>query len=235
MATCWTTDEAFGMWWGHCRSDVDHHLSCPLMFNPQTSRCRLSPHPPVPSSKNKGRQRGIRPYECAWTYSCLWPPPPPPHPPPAPLSQPGDCAEYTGGRKSACASRTEKVHRSEVQDVPLRRRRRREKNPPEDQKYHGLTRWKDRARHLSHRRYTSPGKMGFPTIYGCRRVVLKLFLLQFIVFQATYAAPSPIIKFPGDDTTPTTDKEVALVSLLLVFPETLSKWVSHVWMHSFYV
>ena len=77
--------------------------------------------------------------------------------------------------------------------------------------------------------------MGFPTIYGCRRVVFKLFLLQFIVFQATYAAPSPIIRFPGDDTTPTTDKEVALHYLnkfygcpedrcnLMVLKDTLKK------------
>lgn len=65
--------------------------------------------------------------------------------------------------------------------------------------------------------------MGFPTIFSCRRIVLKVFLVQFIAFQATYAAPSPIIRFPGDDTTPKTDKEVALVSLLVVFPKTIFK------------
>lgn len=54
--------------------------------------------------------------------------------------------------------------------------------------------------------------MGFATILNCRRIVPKVFLLQFVAFQATYAAPSPIIRFPGDDT-PKTDKEVALVSL----------------------
>uniref|UniRef100_A0A8D3E835 72 kDa type IV collagenase n=1 Tax=Scophthalmus maximus TaxID=52904 RepID=A0A8D3E835_SCOMX len=52
--------------------------------------------------------------------------------------------------------------------------------------------------------------MGLTTVFSRRRLVLKLFLVQFIVLQATYAAPSPIIKFPGDDTIPKTDKEVAL-------------------------
>ncbi|XP_045888772.1 72 kDa type IV collagenase [Micropterus dolomieu] len=77
--------------------------------------------------------------------------------------------------------------------------------------------------------------MGFPTIFTCRRIVLKVFLVQFIAFQATYAAPSPIIRFPGDDTTPKTDKEVALHYLnkfygcpqdrcnLMVLKDTLKK------------
>lgn len=65
--------------------------------------------------------------------------------------------------------------------------------------------------------------MGFPTIFSCRRIVLKVILVQFIAFQATYAAPSPIIRFPGDDTVPRTDKEVALVSLLVVFHKTICK------------
>ncbi|KAF1393119.1 hypothetical protein PFLUV_G00035150 [Perca fluviatilis] len=77
--------------------------------------------------------------------------------------------------------------------------------------------------------------MGFPTIFSCRRIVLKVFLVQFIAFQATYAAPSPIIRFPGDDTTPKTDKEVALHYLnkfygcpqdrcnLMVLKDTLKK------------
>uniref|UniRef100_A0A671W7G9 72 kDa type IV collagenase n=1 Tax=Sparus aurata TaxID=8175 RepID=A0A671W7G9_SPAAU len=77
--------------------------------------------------------------------------------------------------------------------------------------------------------------MGSPTIFSCRRIVLKVFLLQFIAFQATYAAPSPIIRFPGDDTTPKTDKEVALHYLnkfygcpqdrcnLMVLKDTLKK------------
>lgn len=64
------------------------------------------------------------------------------------------------------------------------------------------------------------GKMGFPTIFSCRRIVVKVFLVQFIAFQATYAAPSPIIRFPGDDT-PKTDKEVALVSLCVYCTEIL--------------
>lgn len=60
--------------------------------------------------------------------------------------------------------------------------------------------------------------MGTPTIFSPRRIALKIFVIQFIVFQAAYAAPSPIIRFPGDDT-PRTDKEVALVSLLACFPK----------------
>lgn len=63
--------------------------------------------------------------------------------------------------------------------------------------------------------------MGFATIPNCRRIVLKVFLLQFVAFQATYAAPSPIIRFPGDDT-PKTDKEVALVSLGMLFNPKIS-------------
>lgn len=58
--------------------------------------------------------------------------------------------------------------------------------------------------------------MGFATRLNCHRIVLKVFLLQFVAFQATYAAPSPIIRFPGDDT-PKTDKEVALVSSSMLF------------------
>lgn len=48
------------------------------------------------------------------------------------------------------------------------------------------------------------------------RHLLKVFLLQLILFQQTSAAPSPIIKFPGDDSNPRSDKEVALVSLWLM-------------------
>uniref|UniRef100_A0A7N8Y3X1 72 kDa type IV collagenase n=1 Tax=Mastacembelus armatus TaxID=205130 RepID=A0A7N8Y3X1_9TELE len=77
--------------------------------------------------------------------------------------------------------------------------------------------------------------MGFPTIFSCRRILLKVFLIHFMAFQATYAAPSPIIRFPGDDTTPKTDKEVALHYLnkfygcpqdrcnLMVLKDTLKK------------
>uniref|UniRef100_A0AAQ6A3J1 72 kDa type IV collagenase n=1 Tax=Amphiprion ocellaris TaxID=80972 RepID=A0AAQ6A3J1_AMPOC len=77
--------------------------------------------------------------------------------------------------------------------------------------------------------------MGSPTIFSCRRIVLKVFLLCFIAFQATNARPSPIIRFPGDDTTPKTDKEVALHYLnkfygcpqdrcnLMVLKDTLKK------------
>uniref|UniRef100_A0A8C2XGG1 72 kDa type IV collagenase n=1 Tax=Cyclopterus lumpus TaxID=8103 RepID=A0A8C2XGG1_CYCLU len=77
--------------------------------------------------------------------------------------------------------------------------------------------------------------MAFPTLFSCNRIVLKVFMIQFIAFQATYAAPSPIIRFPGDDTSPTTDKEVALHYLnkfygcpqdrcnLMVLKDTLKK------------
>jgi len=42
----------------------------------------------------------------------------------APLSQPGDCAEsIAGGGGNALASRTEKVQRAELQDVPKRRKK----------------------------------------------------------------------------------------------------------------
>ena len=65
--------------------------------------------------------------------------------------------------------------------------------------------------------------MDFPTIFSCRRIVLKVFLVQFIAFQAANARPSPIIRFPGDDS-PKTDKEVALVSLWSFFrPSDMSK------------
>ena len=70
--------------------------------------------------------------------------------------------------------------------------------------------------------------MGFATIFNCRRIVLKLFLLQFVAFQATYSAPSPIIRFPGDDT-PKTDKEVALVSLgMLINPKEFSGFTNSI-------
>lgn len=57
---------------------------------------------------------------------------------------------------------------------------------------------------------TGGGKMVFSTMFSCRRVFVKVILLQLIAWEAS-AAPSPIIRFPGDDT-PRTDKEVALVS-----------------------
>uniref|UniRef100_G3PWN0 72 kDa type IV collagenase n=1 Tax=Gasterosteus aculeatus aculeatus TaxID=481459 RepID=G3PWN0_GASAC len=73
--------------------------------------------------------------------------------------------------------------------------------------------------------------MAFPTIFSCRRIVFKLFVVQFIAFQAN-AAPSRIISFPGDDT-PQTDKEVNYLNKfygcsedrcnLLVLRDTLKK------------
>lgn len=65
----------------------------------------------------------------------MWPTPPPPLLPPPPYPPPFssnlETAQMTSGEKSACASRTEKVHRSLVQNVPLVRKRR--KVFPEEQ------------------------------------------------------------------------------------------------------
>lgn len=70
--------------------------------------------------------------------------------------------------------------------------------------------------------------------FNCRHFVLKVFLVQFLASLQTFAAPSPIIKFPGDETTHT-DKEVALHYLnkfygcpkdrcnLMVLKDTLKK------------
>uniref|UniRef100_A0A8C1WEM8 72 kDa type IV collagenase n=1 Tax=Cyprinus carpio TaxID=7962 RepID=A0A8C1WEM8_CYPCA len=70
--------------------------------------------------------------------------------------------------------------------------------------------------------------------FSCRQIVLKVFLVQFLASLQTFAAPSPIIKFPGDDTS-FTDKEVALHYLnkfygcpkescnLMVLKDTLKK------------
>uniref|UniRef100_A0A9J8AAB6 72 kDa type IV collagenase n=1 Tax=Cyprinus carpio carpio TaxID=630221 RepID=A0A9J8AAB6_CYPCA len=70
--------------------------------------------------------------------------------------------------------------------------------------------------------------------FSCRHIVLKVFLVQFLASLQTFAAPSPIIKFPGDDAS-YTDKEVALHYLnkfygcpkdrcnLMVLKDTLKK------------
>ncbi|XP_051566841.1 72 kDa type IV collagenase-like [Myxocyprinus asiaticus] len=70
--------------------------------------------------------------------------------------------------------------------------------------------------------------------FNCRHFVLKVFLVHFFASLQTFAAPSPIIKFPGDDNTHT-DKEVALHYLnkfygcpkdrcnLMVLKDTLKK------------
>lgn len=50
------------------------------------------------------------------------------------------------------------------------------------------------------------------TLFSRRHVVLRALLVQVFASLGTFAAPSPIIKFPGDDTVARTDKEVALVS-----------------------
>lgn len=121
---------------------------------------------------------------------------------PARISRSGDCAHRIRRGKSACASRTEKVHRAwaEVQGVPFRKR--------------GTVLQRQRRSEAFSTSIDASLKdkaMGLSTIFSCRRIVLKVFLVHFVAFQATYAAPSPIIRFPGDDT-PKTDKEVALVS-----------------------
>lgn len=119
------------------------------------------------------------------------------------------------GEKSACASRTEKVHRAwaEAHGVPFRGKRKavlQSRDKVEGKKT------ERRSEAISPPLTLKDKAMGFATIFNCRRIVLKVFLLQFVAFQATYAAPSPIIRFPGDDT-PKTDKEVALVSLGMLF------------------
>uniref|UniRef100_A0AAY5KR53 72 kDa type IV collagenase n=1 Tax=Esox lucius TaxID=8010 RepID=A0AAY5KR53_ESOLU len=78
--------------------------------------------------------------------------------------------------------------------------------------------------------------MGIQTVLSPRHLFLGVLLLQLITFlQKTSAAPSPIIKFPGDDSSPKTDKEVALHYLnkfygcpqdrcnLMVLKDTLKK------------
>ncbi|KAG5270064.1 hypothetical protein AALO_G00188260 [Alosa alosa] len=76
--------------------------------------------------------------------------------------------------------------------------------------------------------------MGFYKFFSSRHLILKVFLIQCIVLMRTSAAPSPIIKFPGDES-PRTDKEVALHYLnkfygcpqdrcnLMVLKDTLKK------------
>uniref|UniRef100_A0A8C1KLL9 72 kDa type IV collagenase n=1 Tax=Cyprinus carpio TaxID=7962 RepID=A0A8C1KLL9_CYPCA len=80
---------------------------------------------------------------------------------------------------------------------------------------------------------TRPKMMCFK-FFSCRHIVLKVFLVQFLASLQTFAAPSPIIKFPGDDAS-YTDKEVALHYLnkfygcpkdrcnLMVLKDTLKK------------
>uniref|UniRef100_A0AAY4F096 72 kDa type IV collagenase n=1 Tax=Denticeps clupeoides TaxID=299321 RepID=A0AAY4F096_9TELE len=77
--------------------------------------------------------------------------------------------------------------------------------------------------------------MGSHQLFSSRRVVLQLFLAQCVLLLESSAAPSPIIKFPGDDSSPRTDKEVALHYLnkfygcpkdrcnLMVLKDTLKK------------
>lgn len=57
-------------------------------------------------------------------------------------------------------------------------------------------------------------KMSFFTFFGRRHWILRVLLVQVLASLGTFAAPSPIIKFPGDDFVARTDKEVALVSAL---------------------
>lgn len=76
--------------------------------------------------------------------------------------------------------------------------------------------------------------MGFYKFFSSRHLILKVFLIQCMILMKTSAAPSPIIKFPGDESPPT-DKEVALRYLnkfygcpqdrcnLMVLKDTLKK------------
>lgn len=118
-------------------------------------------------------------------------------------------------------AQTEKVQRTEVQDVPLRSEEKKKSRILQRRRSweaDGVKRLRGREEttritaKISHKTL----KMGFPTIFSCRRVVVRVLLLQLIAWKATNAAPSPIIRFPGDDS-PRTDKEVALVSLCRLF------------------
>lgn len=64
---------------------------------------------------------------------------------------------------------------------------------------------------------TSLGRM--KTHVG-RAFVFKVLFVQVYLFNKTLAAPSPIIKFPGDST-PKTDKELAVVSVGFIFSSLL--------------
>lgn len=119
------------------------------------------------------------------------------------------------GEKSACASRTEKVH-SRGARWPVEGKKRKESRAAEPQSRDKVKAKKTESRSevFSPPLTLKSKAMGFATILDC-----TLLFLLFVAFQATYAAPSPIIRFPGDDT-PKTDKEVALVSLgMLLNPE----------------
>ncbi|XP_053347984.1 72 kDa type IV collagenase [Clarias gariepinus] len=77
--------------------------------------------------------------------------------------------------------------------------------------------------------------MSFFTFFGRRHWILRVLLVQVLASLGTFAAPSPIIKFPGDDFVARTDKEVALHYLnkfygcpqdrcnLMVLKDTLKK------------
>ncbi|XP_053472980.1 72 kDa type IV collagenase [Ictalurus furcatus] len=77
--------------------------------------------------------------------------------------------------------------------------------------------------------------MSFLTLFRRRHLVLRALLFQVLATLGTFAAPSPIIKFPGDDPISRTDKEVALHYLnkfygcpqdrcnLMVLKDTLKK------------
>lgn len=52
--------------------------------------------------------------------------------------------------------------------------------------------------------------------------VFKVLLAQVYLLNKALAAPSPIIKFPGDST-PKTDKELAVVSLGFIFASGFSR------------
>lgn len=73
------------------------------------------------------------------------------------------------------------------------------------------------AKAFSKEESASLGRM--KTHIGCG-FVFKVLFIQVYLFNKTLAAPSPIIKFPGDST-PKTDKELAVVSVGFIFASDL--------------
>ena len=61
------------------------------------------------------------------------------------------------------------------------------------------------------------GRMKTHSVFG---FFFKVLLIQVYLFNKTLAAPSPIIKFPGDST-PKTDKELAVVSVGFIFASVM--------------
>lgn len=73
------------------------------------------------------------------------------------------------------------------------------------------------------------GRMKTHSVFG---FVFKVLLIQVYLFNKTLAAPSPIIKFPGDST-PKTDKELAVVSVGFIFASDLFFFHKQMFLSSF--